>query len=348
MAQPLVYIVILNWNGWKDTIECLESVFKQNYHNYFIFVLDNDSADQSFNRIADWLNGSSDFKIDAIQELRHLSSPEIKKPVSFLKCNQIHNLTKKDIFAGGLALVNTGGNLGFAGGNNVALRWITENQNEDSYVWLLNNDTVIEKDCLSEMLTHLQSKEKTGRYTCGSLVKFYHQPGVIQALGGAKFNRYTAIGSQTLGRFLNDQDDIDHTHYQNEMDYITGCSWLLPVDYLTEIGLMEDQYFLYYEEIDWVIRGEKKYKLTYAPKSIVYHKEGSSIGSKTINRTAPSLLSEFYMGRNKLLFMRRHYPHRILIAYLVVFLQAINRIKQRQFKNALILLKVLLGKSKFK
>ena len=83
MAQPLVYIVILNWNGWKDTIECLESVFKQSYRNYFIFVLDNHSADQSFNRIADWLNGSSDFKIDAIQELRHLSSPEIKKPVSF-------------------------------------------------------------------------------------------------------------------------------------------------------------------------------------------------------------------------------------------------------------------------
>jgi hypothetical protein len=80
----------------------------------------------------------------------------------------------------------------------------------------------------------------------------------------------------------------------------------------------------------------------------VYHKEGSSIGSKTINRTAPSLLSEFYMGRNKLLFMRRHYPYRILIAYLVIFLQALNRIKQRQFKNALILLKVLLGKSKFK
>lgn len=348
MAQPLVYIVILNWNGWKDTIECLESVFKQNYHNYFIFVLDNDSADQSFNRIADWLNGSSGFKIDSIQELRHLSSPEIKKPVSFLKCNQIHNLTKKNICAGGLALVSTGGNLGFAGGNNVALRWIAENKNEDSYVWLLNNDTVIENDCLSEMLTHLQAKEKAGRYTCGSLVKFYHQPGVIQALGGAKFNRYTAIGSQTLGRFLTDQNDIDHTHYQNEMDYITGCSWLLPVDYLTEIGLMEDQYFLYYEEIDWVIRGEKKYKLTYAPKSIVYHKEGSSIGSKTINRTAPSLLSEFYMGRNKLLFMRKHYPHRILIAYLVVFLQAINRIKQRQFKNALILLKILLGKSKFK
>jgi GT2 family glycosyltransferase len=347
MDQPFVYIVILNWNGWKDTVECLESVFKQSYSEYFVFVLDNDSADQSFDKITDWLSGKSDYQIDAIPELKHLSNPEKNKPLPFIKCKNIEDLNHSDICSGGLALVNTGGNLGFAGGNNVALRWITENNNEHSYVWLLNNDTVIENDCLSEMLTHLQLKEKTARYTCGSLVKFYQQPGIIQALGGAKFNRYTAIGSQTLGRFLTDQDSIDHTHYQNEMEYITGCSWLLPVDYLTEIGLMEDQYFLYYEEIDWVIRGEKKYKLTYAPKSIVYHKEGASIGSKTINR-APSLLSEFYMGRNKLLFMRKHYPHRVLIAYAVVFLQAINRIRQREFKNARILFKVLLGKANFK
>lgn len=345
MLNSFVYIVILNWNGWRDTIECLESVFRQDYPHFFVTVLDNDSSDQSFEHISQWLRGLKSNEIHTIPELAHLTAPPVNKPIAHRLCHHIDQLKISDIDECQLALIKTGGNLGFAGGNNVALKWIAANKKEGSYVWLLNNDTIIEPDCLSQMLKHLQLKEQSGRYTCGSLVKFYQQPNVVQALGGAKFNFYTAIGSQTLGRFLSDQSVIDHEKTAEEMDYITGCSWLLPARFLDEVGLMEDQYFLYYEEIDWVMRSRDQYQLTYAPKSIVYHKEGSSIGSKTINR-APSVLSEFYMARNKIKFMRKFFPLRMPLILGVVFLQAINRFRQGHHKNGLILFKVLLGKTK--
>lgn len=349
MTDSRAYIVILNWNGWKDTLECLESVFKQDYPNYFVIVLDNDSSDGSFEHIANWMDGRGADAVQSIPVLGHLSFPGIKKPVSGLKCQSIDELPLNSADYFSMALVKTGGNLGFAGGNNVGLNWIRKHEkNANTWVWLLNNDTVIEPDALSQMVRHLQEKQKNGKYTCGSLVKFYQEPHIIQALGGATFNSYTGVGSQTLGRFLDDKATIDHESVASQMDYITGCSWLLPLAFIREVGLMEDRYFLYYEEMDWVLRSRQHgYQLTYAPQSVVYHKEGSSIGSKTMNR-APSQLSEFYMARNKIYFIRKFYPLRLPLIFGVIFLQAMNRIRQKQFNNAAILLKVLFGKRRFK
>jgi GT2 family glycosyltransferase len=343
VTQPLVYIVVLNWNGWRDTIECLESVLRQNYTNYLVIVLDNASSDDSIEHIQGWMDGWVLAAPAVVQDLQHLSAPPVAKPLPYLICENVSELSFSGVNVPRIALVKTGGNLGFAGGNNVALRWILKQQLESSYVWLLNNDTVIEPDCLTEMVQHLQEKEQTGKYTCGSLVKFYQKPNIIQALGGARFNYHTATGSETLGRFLGDDTPINHAEVEASLDYITGCSWLIPADFLKTIGVMEDRYFLYYEEIDWIQRSKHTYGITYAPKAIVYHKEGGSIGSKTMNR-APSILAEFYMARNKIEFMKKFFPVRAPIARGIVFLQALNRLRQGYPKNALILLKVVFGK----
>jgi GT2 family glycosyltransferase len=347
MTQPLVYVVILNWNGWKDTIECLESVLRQNYSNYFVVVLDNASTDNSIENIQAWMNGEVLSVQSSVDRLRCLSEPPVPKPVHYSVCEDSSALDLLNMNGCQVALVKTGGNLGFAGGNNVGLRWILRQKHtEPTYVWLLNNDTVIEPDCLSSMVSHLQEKERSGKYTCGSLVKFYQQPEVIQALGGAKFNYLTGTGSETLGRFLNENSQINHSTTASELDYITGCSWLIPAEFLQTIGVMEERYFLYYEEIDWIQRSKHMYKITYAPEAVVYHKEGGSIGSKTLNR-APSVLSEFYMAKNKIEFMRKFFPLRVFLAKAIVFLQAINRLRQGYPKNALILLKVFLGKKTY-
>ena len=350
MKASTVYIVILNWNGWRDTIECLESVFRQSYENYRVVVLDNASTDGSVEKIIDWLDGRLLSETSAIDFLRPLSSPPIPKPLSYVVCQNPSELHALELNQEQVLVVRTGGNLGFAGGNNVALRWIVEREHGSTvpvYAWLLNNDTVIAPDCLLNMVQHLQEKEKSGKYTCGSLVKFYQEPHIIQALGGAKFNYYTATGSQTIGRFLDEKTNLNHSAIAKELDYITGCSWLLPVDFLKDIGVMEERYFLYYEEIDWIERSKHLYQITYAKNAIVYHKEGGSIGSKTINRKAPSLLSEFYMARNKIEFMRKFYPLRLPIALMVILLQAFNRLRQGHAKNALILVKIFFGKRQY-
>ncbi|GGF62862.1 glycosyltransferase family 2 protein [Alteromonas lipolytica] len=342
--QPKVRIVILNWNGWRDTVECLESVFKLNYPNFQVIVCDNDSSDDSVKNIVDWTRGVLPVVPGRCHPLPHLIIPPVAKPLSY-QCYNREDVDNGVCDESPLVIIQTQGNLGFAGGNNVGIRFAM--QQGCDYVWLLNNDTVVEADALCQMVKHSSALRARGiKNTCGSSVHFYDDPNVIQALGGASFNRWTGIASQTLGRFLKRGDNIDHGRYQQRLDYITGCSWLIPEDFLTQIGLMEEKYFLYYEEIDWVLRSKQHYALTYAPESLVYHKEGSSIGSKTLNRPA-SMLSDFYLARNKFLLAKKFTPWALPVVYLSTLLQVFNRVKQGYLKKALLLTKVMLGKQHY-
>lgn len=344
---PKVGIVILNWNGWRDTTECLESVFRLNYDNFQVIVCDNASEDQSEMHIKDWARGQNPVIPEIDHPLLHLVMPAVTKPLAH-RCYSREEIEQGQIDANDasrLVLIQTQGNLGFAGGNNVGIRFAL--QQGCDYIWLLNNDTLVEPDTLSKMVAHSSSLTARGvKNTCGSRVHFYDDPEVIQALGGASFNRWTGIASQTLGRFLKQDEGIDHGHYQQRLDYITGCSWLIPRDFLQTVGLMEEKYFLYYEEIDWVLRSKSQYMLTYAPDAKVYHKEGSSIGSKSLNRPS-SLLSDFYLARNKFLLAKKFMPWALPVVYFSTFLQVINRIKQGYLKKALLLTKVMLGKQHY-
>jgi GT2 family glycosyltransferase len=346
-ATPRIHIVILNWNGWKDTQECLESVFRQDYDNYQVVVCDNDSQDESVEHILAWANGQEQAPDPGEHPLARYSIPPITKPVSHVcldrdeaeKGAQIPQETE-------LVVIRTGGNLGFAGGNNVGFRYALRQESCD-YIWLLNNDTVVAPDALKQMVTHSRELDKQGTpNTCGNTVCFYDDPNIVQALGGASFNRWTGIAAETLGRFLPLSDDIDHATYLQKLDYITGCSWLLPSKFLDEIGLMEEGYFLYYEEIDWVLRSKHKYQLTYAPEAYIYHKEGSSIGSKTMNRKS-SLLSDFYMARNKFRVAAKFNPMMLPSVFLSTLLQALNRIRQGHPEKAWLLIKVMFGKQSY-
>lgn len=341
---PKVYIVILNWNGWRDTIECLETVFRLNYTNFQIVICDNDSQDGSVEKIVDWTQGFESVSISSDHPLHSLSFPNIAKPIKLeILSREQAESTRKIPNSSPIALIKTGGNLGFAGGNNVGLRYVLQ-QNDADYVWLLNNDTVVEVNALAAMVEECQKKSQNGKkYTCGSMVCFYQEPKIIQALGGSKFNYWTGVASQTLGRFKLRTDNIDHDDIAKSLDYITGCTWLIPVQFLKDIGLMEEKYFLYYEEIDWVTRSGNKYQITYAHDSIVYHKEGSSIGSKTLKR-APSLLAEHYMARSKVLFMRRFFPMSLPVVYVMSMLQALNRVRQGYKKNGWILVRAIFGR----
>jgi GT2 family glycosyltransferase len=136
---PLTYILILNWNGWRDTIECLESVLRINYPNYRVIVCDNKSTDNSYDNIKGWAHGYLSVHTTESNPLRGLSFPPIPKPVPYEEYD--HLLAEK----GGkpqesekLILIQNGDNLGFAGGNNVGLRYAMARADFE-YIWLLNN-----------------------------------------------------------------------------------------------------------------------------------------------------------------------------------------------------------------
>jgi GT2 family glycosyltransferase len=347
LDSPRVHIVILNWNGWQDTIECLESLLRIDYPNYQIVVCDNDSQNNSVENIVLWAEGKLNAEVDSSHSLSRLTQPFVEKPVEFVELNASDVAKATQINSTiSLVIIRTGGNLGFAGGNNVGMRYALQ-QDQSDFVWMLNNDTVVEHDCLQKMVEHSSALTAQGvKNSCGSVQCFYDDPNVIQALGGFGFNKWTGICTMTLGRFLKRDEPIDHDAYRAQMDTIHGCSWLLPRSYLEEIGLMEEGYFLYYEEIDWTLRSRDTFAMTYAEDAFVYHKEGSSIGSKTMNRGA-SLLSEFYMNSNKFKVAKKFNPITVPTVWAALILQALNRIRQGQIKNALMLFKVAFGKKTY-
>ncbi|GAB0149775.1 glycosyltransferase family 2 protein [Marichromatium sp. PS1] len=339
-----VYIVLVNWNGWADSIECLESVFRQHYDDYRVVLCDNASADGSLERLADWASDRAPFCPPADSPLRRLSDPPLPKPIDFARLDRASAERAELATDPPLLLVDTGDNLGFAGGNNVGLRYVRARGDAD-YVWLLNNDTVVEPDCLANMVRRLEREPRPA--TCGSRVLFYDDPGVVQALGGSRFNRWTAIASQSLGRFLPDETPVDPAAYERRLDYIVGCSWLLPGCYLDEVGLMDERYFLYYEEIDWVLEARGRYALCYADDARLYHKEGRSVGTPTGERTS-TLRSDFYIFRNKLRITRKHFPLGLPSVYLSSIVQALRRARRGQWDKCWLILAILLGKRRFK
>ena len=334
--QPKVYTVILNWNGWKDTIECLESVLASDYANMHTIVCDNDSSDRSLDYIERWANSQLTSEEATVAGLKN--PPSVKREYNSLGigANDRYSESAK------ITLIQTGSNLGFAGGNNVGIRHALALGDCD-FVWLLNNDATVEPDALTNMVNHSQSLLDKGiKNTCGSVVCFYDKPEMIQALGGSTYSRWTGVANDALGKYKSVYDTFDHEEISRKMQYINGCSWLVPKSFLDEIGLLEEGYFLYYEEADWAKRSAHLYKLTYAPDARVYHKGGNSIGSRKLD-TGPSVQADYFMARSRRRFMHRFYPKMRLVVWGSMILQSLNRLRQGKPDNALALLKIALG-----
>ena len=151
-----VYIILLNYNGWKDTIECLESILKNNYDNYQIIVVDNDSPNKSMGYIINWAEGKQEVVYDENSQLKHLSQPHEQKPLNYVF------YTKEEALKGGvrdkelklnnpIIFIQSDENGGFAAGNNVGIKYALA-KDDFEYIWLLNNDTVIENNTLSKFV----------------------------------------------------------------------------------------------------------------------------------------------------------------------------------------------------
>lgn len=205
-----------------------------------------------------------------------------------------------------LKLIETNKNLGYARGNNVGLKYALENKYD--FVWIVNPDIVVDPKALDEALKVMTKDDKTA--VVASKVYF---------ASGYEFhkNRY---GKKELGKVIwyaggeNDWKNVFAIHYgMNEVDkgqddkekevgFATGSSMLIRCDALKITGIIDEKYFLYYEENDLCQRFRKAgWKLMYAPKSIVWHKVGQAAG-------IGSALADYYIARNRLLFGMRWAP----------------------------------------
>lgn len=341
-SEPKVYIILVNWNGWAHTLECLESLFRINYGNYKVIVCDNASEDDSVNHIRAWAKGDLDIFPNAKEhELRSFSFPPTPKPISFqeFNCEEIEQedfKPEKDI--PDLTLIQTGYNLGFAGGNNVALRYLLKRNDED-YVWLLNNDTVVDPDALQHLVSKIERVPDYG--ICGSTLLYYHSPNTIQSRGGNLYNPW--IGHTQHAGFLEGKNSNfgRESDIEEQLDCILGSSMLVSSDFLNNVGLMSEEYFLYFEELDWVLRAKQRYEICYASKSIVFHREGGSTGGGNRNRSEKSKTADYYEIRSRLLMTRKFYPYAIPSVCLALGVSVLNRVHRRQWDRIGMIFKIL-------
>ncbi len=317
-------VIVLNWNGWKDTIECLESLFRSNHPDFRVVVCDNASTDGSLEKIKEWARG--DLLADcAAPELSRLVSPPLPKPLSFRELSRDEAESEITYDESHLILIQNGANLGFAGGCNVGLRFAL-GDTHCQYFWLLNNDTVVEPDALSSMLHLMHQRPELG--LCGSLNVSYYHPNEVQAQGGKPYCKWTGrVHTPAVCT-------VEQVHlHPAPMDFVSGASMLASRAFLEAVGLMEESYFLYYEEMDWAMRAKGRFSLGYSADSVIYHKEGATIGSH-LNRNKRSLLSDDYLSRNRVLFTKRFFPWALPTVLIAVCLAAAFRLCRGDARRA--------------
>ena len=193
----------------------------------------------------------------------------------------------------GLPFIQTGNNLGFAGGNNPGIKYALDNGAE--LVWILNNDTIVHPDSLTEMVTFLQSDSAIGMV--GSKIYFYAEPETLWYAGGTFDDTKGGITSH-LGWGRKDTGQFDHV---TDVDYITGCSLLVKREVIEKVGLMPEEYFLYFEETDWNYAARKAgYRTVIATKAKIWH--------KVKRKGEAQVRFIYYMTRNRFLLMKKINP----------------------------------------
>ncbi|WP_299259046.1 glycosyltransferase family 2 protein [uncultured Aquimarina sp.] len=296
------YILIVNYNGYQDTIECLESLYHLGNQNFQTIVIDNSNLDNDFDHLRAWANGEMSFESDT--NFPQYVKPLVNKPIDYISLQE--EKLEKQVFGEKLLIVKAKENKGFAVANNIALRYIQKFGSSDDYIWLLNNDTVVASDTMNQIKEQLKriSREEIESTLFGTPLREYYEPIKIQTIGG-KYHRLSGITSH-IGEGLSYTDDFKIDNYK--IDYPIGASMIFSMAFLRQVGLMNEEYFLFFEELDWVERAKKiGGKTSIIPVFGVFHKHGKSTLSK--NKKQKTEFIDLLSLRNRILFSRKYFKN---------------------------------------
>jgi GT2 family glycosyltransferase len=303
--NPKVAIIILNWNGWEDTIECLESVYQITYPLYEVIVVDNGSKDNSIEKIQSYAEGNIKVEskfFDFSQEnkpicVKEYSKDGLESSVS-TKATITNTVARKN-----LILIKNDDNYGFAEGNNIGIKFALNKLNSD-FVLLLNNDVVVDHHFLNELINVAENDSHIG--ILGPTVYDYRPPYKIQS-AGTKI--YWSLG-EAINRTSRENKSSDKPE---EVDSVIGCALLARSELFHKIGYLNKDYFAYLEETEWCVRAHKaSYRIVYVPKGKIWHKGGA-----TSNKITGFYL--YHYTRNKFWFMKKHSSKNQYISFLIYY-----------------------------
>ena len=240
-----VVCVILNWNGWQDTLACLDALVLTDWPDLHILVIDNASTNDSVARIRDAL-------------------PRL---------------------GAGVELIESAENGGFASGCNLGIRVALERGAD--LVWLLNNDTVAPADTLRKLCAGMR-EPSIGMV--GTVLRYAHDPATTQAWGGGSIVRWLGFN-----RHFVQPTPLD------DASYLTFASVLIRTELLRTTGLLDEGFFMYFEDADLCFRARRiGWRFCIAEDTAVLHREGGS------GERFPSLRADRVITTSGLRFLHRH------------------------------------------
>lgn len=264
-----VAAIILNYNGFDDTMACLESVLKGECVPETIVVVDNMSPDGSGDRLKTAIANVDSTRVQDTQ-----ATDKNIPTIEFMQNNE---------------------NTGYAGGNNHAMLRLL-NQNPPEYFWIINNDVVVRDTSLLELISVADANENVG--FIGSVSVYKSNPDRIQAWGGGKI--FPLLGKSKLLYKNECLSSIVEKQSAHEVpDYIMGNSLLVKREVVFHAGVMDPTYFMYSEEADWQKRAERfGWQRAVSKKSVVEHGDSVSTSSDRSNY-------HYYRDRAAILYVKR-------------------------------------------
>jgi hypothetical protein len=203
-------------------------------------------------------------------------------------------------------IIENESNLGYCGGCNVGISYALDS-NDTKYILVVNSDTRIHKNALSELVKVSESDSSIG-FTSGK-VYFFDRPEILQTVGKLKDN-YHLIGRHIGGGEL----DVGQYDKVTERDYIDDVFMLIKSEVLHKIGLYDENFFMYREERDLQIRARKSgYRIFFVPKAKIWHRISHSSGG------GATKLNTFYLTRNHFLLISKHGSPRQKFYFMLFF-----------------------------
>lgn len=276
MIDKKVGIILVNYNGAKDTIECLNSLKNIYYSNKCIYIVDNNSNE---------------------------------KDVKFLE----NNINYSDV-----KIIKLKENIGFSGGNNIGIKEALADNCE--VIGLLNNDTTVEVDFLNQLVEKLFSDERIGAVV--PQIRDYYNKSIV-TYGGGEINYLKgSVFIEGINRY---EDSINNA--ERCVTFGHGCCLFMKSKVISKVGLLPEEYFLYFEDADYSIQlTNSGYKILYCPESIIYHKESVSTKKGSDN-------FQYYFTRNRFYFIKKNFKLLSkLTAYPISVLYLIKKMLLKEFE----------------
>jgi GT2 family glycosyltransferase len=221
-----------------------------------------------------------------------------------------------------ITLISSPKNLGFAGGNNLGIKAA-----KGEYILLINNDAEVTPRFLEPLVSVFQKNPKAGM--ASPKIVYFQRGSHVQYAGSPGINPWTGRGRKH-GHLKTDNGQFD---YVQKTELVHGACMMIPRKVIDVVGMLDESYFIYYEEHDWAMRAKSKgYKMFYVGTSTIYHKESITMGKDSPFKT-------YYMTRNRLLFLRRNIPYPAFIISAIIYWffaipkKIITYLAQRNFKN---------------